>query len=156
MRDVSVDAWNVQESVDFTKYNGVRPTYKVMDKFGSWLLNPDMHMWEYQYLQMHDIEAMDNFFLIEKPSYEGSFFTLGKNINNPIHNEAIPGFLTISIYLQQESVLHVREVFNMIDLIGELGGVIEVFIMLFGFFLFPVAQFSFVIKATKMMFLART
>ena len=100
IKDISVDAWNVQESIDFTKYNGVRPTYKMQDKFGSWLLHPGVHTWEYQYFQMHEIEAMDNFIQIDVPTYEGRYYTLGKRMNNPMHIKAEPGFLTISIFLQ--------------------------------------------------------
>ena len=59
-----------------------------MDKFGSWLLNPEIHTWEYQYLQMHEIEAMDNFIQIDTPTYQGNYYTLGKKINNPIHIKA--------------------------------------------------------------------
>ena len=62
----------------------------------------------------------------------------------------------ITYYLQSESLNHRREVYNLVDLIGELGGVVEVFILIFGFFLYPISHHSFVMKATKMMFLART
>ena len=39
---------------------------------------------------------------------------------------------------------------------GELGGVIEIFIVTFGLFLGPISYFSFILKATKELFLART
>ena len=50
IEDIVLDAWNVQESIDFSKYDGERPVYKIMDKFGSWLLNYSVHTWENQYL----------------------------------------------------------------------------------------------------------
>ena len=53
-------------------------------------------------------------------------------------------------------MFHKREVFNLLDLVGELGGVIEVFIIIFGVLLYPISQFSFILKATKMLFLARS
>ena len=59
-------------------------------------------------------------------------------------------------YLQPESIYHKREIFNAIDLIGELGGVIEIFIITFSVFLGPISYFSFILKATKALFLART
>ena len=59
-------------------------------------------------------------------------------------------------YLQPESIFHKREIFNAIDLVGELGGVIEIFIITFSVFLGPISYFSFILKATKALFLART
>ena len=42
------------------------------------------------------------------------------------------------------------------DLIGDLGGVLEVITFIFGIFLFPVSEFSFIIKALEKLYLART
>ena len=42
------------------------------------------------------------------------------------------------------------------DLIGDLGGVMEVFEVMFGIFLNPISNFAFILKATKMLFHART
>ena len=60
------------------------------------------------------------------------------------------------VYLTQESVAHKREVFNLLDLFGELGGVIEVFIISLGIFLYPIARHGFILNATKIFFKART
>ena len=42
------------------------------------------------------------------------------------------------------------------DLIGDLGGVLEVIIFIFGIFLFPASEFSFITKALQKLYLART
>ena len=42
------------------------------------------------------------------------------------------------------------------DLIGDLGGVMEVFHVIFGVVLNPISNFAFILKATKMLFYART
>tara|TARA_B110000285_G_C14885805_1_gene496111 strand:- start:518 stop:790 length:273 start_codon:yes stop_codon:yes gene_type:complete len=42
------------------------------------------------------------------------------------------------------------------DLIGDLGGVKELIILSFGWFLFPMSEHSFIMKAAKHLFLART
>ena len=44
----------------------------------------------------------------------------------------------------------------MVDLIGDLGGVMEVFLFIFGIVLYPISKMSFILKATKMLFHART
>ena len=56
----------------------------------------------------------------------------------------------------EESIFHKRVDFNIFDLIGELGGVIEVFIIVFGIFLYPVSNHSFILKASQMLFYAKT
>ena len=44
----------------------------------------------------------------------------------------------------------------MFDLLGDLGGVTEIVMLIFGAFLFPVSEFSFVVEAMKRFFLAKT
>ena len=44
----------------------------------------------------------------------------------------------------------------MLDLLGDLGGVCEVIVGVLGIFLFPVSEHSFIIKASKIVFLAKT
>ena len=52
--------------------------------------------------------------------------------------------------------MHKREIFNLLDLVGDLGGVIEVMVLIFGFVFFPISQQSFILKFTKSLFKART
>ena len=51
---------------------------------------------------------------------------------------------------------HTRIVYNFLDLLGDLGGVTEVIMIVFGFFIFPISEHSFIMKATQKFFLART
>jgi hypothetical protein len=44
----------------------------------------------------------------------------------------------------------------MLDLLGDLGGVTEVIMILFGFFVFPFSEHQFTMAAAKKLFLART
>jgi len=49
-----------------------------------------------------------------------------------------------------------EDVIEAFDLLGDLGGVIEVIIVLFGFMIYPISEHSFMLKATKKFFKART
>ena len=51
---------------------------------------------------------------------------------------------------------HSRESYDITDLIGDLGGVLEVMISAIGFFLFPISSHSFGLKILEKLFLART
>jgi len=58
--------------------------------------------------------------------------------------------------LHNEKIKHTRQIYGLLDLLGDFGGVTEVIMLCFGFFLFPVSEHSFFLKATKRLFFART
>lgn len=60
------------------------------------------------------------------------------------------------VWLNNESVKFRRKVYNIFDLLGDLGGVTEVIMITFGFFLFSLSEYSFHMTAIKKLFLART
>ena len=60
------------------------------------------------------------------------------------------------IRLDQENINHKRTTYNLLDLLSDLGGVTEVFMMVIGFFLVPIAEHSFMINAVKGTYLAKT
>ena len=51
---------------------------------------------------------------------------------------------------------HKRVIFGWLDLLGKLGGITNVMMLLFGFFLFGISEHSFILKAAKKLFIART
>lgn len=53
-------------------------------------------------------------------------------------------------------IQHKRKVYGFIDLLGDLGGVLEVIMVLTGAFLFPISEHHFTLQAAKRIFLART
>jgi hypothetical protein len=58
--------------------------------------------------------------------------------------------------LQPEIIKHSIKVFGVFDLLGKLGGITNVMMILFGFIMFPISEHSFVLKAAKKLFIART
>jgi hypothetical protein len=62
----------------------------------------------------------------------------------------------IVLLLDQTGIEHSRQKYGLFDLLGDLGGVTEVIMIFFGFFLYPISEHSFVIKAAKKLFYART
>jgi len=66
-------------------------------------------------------------------------------------------YLYISqIYLDQQGAIHKRKIFNFFDLLGVMGGVLEVIVFIFGFLMFPISEHSFVMIAISRLFLAKT
>jgi hypothetical protein len=60
------------------------------------------------------------------------------------------------ISLSKERSVHQREIYGILDVIGDLGGVLDVIIFIFGLLLFPISEHSFIMKALQKLFLART
>ena len=52
--------------------------------------------------------------------------------------------------------MHTRYVYNILDFLGDIGGVTQVFTVMAGVFVMPISYFSFIMKATKKLFLVRT
>ena len=42
-----------------------------------------------------------------------------------------------------------REVYNVLDLLSDLGGVLEIISLVLGVFILPISEFSFILKAAK-------
>ena len=51
---------------------------------------------------------------------------------------------------------HKRKIYDIVALLGDLGGVTEVITLAMGLFLFPISESSYNMMSTKRMFLART
>lgn len=62
----------------------------------------------------------------------------------------------INTWLDGVMVSHSRRVYGFFDLLGELGGVMEVLVIIFGLILFPISEHSFYLNAIKKLFFART
>ena len=61
-----------------------------------------------------------------------------------------------NIYLSSLQKANDRAVYGIIDLLGDLGGVLEVIMVITGIFLCPISEHHFILQATKRMFLARS
>ena len=60
------------------------------------------------------------------------------------------------ITLSKEKVEHSRAVYNFLDLLGDLGGLTEVFMLIVGFFVAPISEHNFIMKAARRLFIAKT
>jgi len=52
-------------------------------------------------------------------------------------------------WLQSGSTVHERKVYNVIRFIADVGGVLEVFMVVFAVFIYPISYFHFIYKATN-------
>ena len=109
-------------------------------------------------LRQNTIETQDGLLQSSWPSYSGTFYDIGsmQNQDQPEY-VGLPGVVfSLNFFVDTLMISHSREVYNLMDLIGDLGGVLEVITFMFGIFLVPISEFSFVIKALQKLYLART
>ena len=48
--------------------------------------------------------------------------------------------------------MHTTNVYDLMDLVGDIGGVFDVFLIVFAIFLVPMSQFGYELKAVKTLF----
>jgi hypothetical protein len=135
-----------------------------MDLKGTFLYDDKIATQMNFYLSKQIIETKDDYFYLGQYSYKGYFYALGKQVMRPVLKQ---GLDEISVrdqeliyssvtWLNNESTKFSRQVYNIFDLLGDLGGVTEVIMLTFGFFLFSISEHSFHMTAIKKLFYART
>ena len=60
------------------------------------------------------------------------------------------------MYLTPEQVFHGRKVYDVNQLLGDLGGITGVLTLVLGYFILPLSEASFIMKSAKRMFLVKT
>ena len=104
-------------------------------------------------------ETFDGLLSLFWPTLKGSFFDIDE-INELVNEtpiNSIPNvMLNIVIGISENKKEHSREVYNLMDLIGDLGGVLDLLVLLAGIFICPISEHSFFLKAFSMLFLAKT
>jgi hypothetical protein len=75
---------------------------------------------------------------------------VGKFVNRPTVRELGDQMLLYksSVWLHSEQYKLTRQIYNIFDLLGDLGGVTEVIMIVFGFILFSFSEHSFYLTAS--------
>ena len=99
----------------------------------------------------------DDWFQIGQISKEGSFFQVHESLTRFKYEGDSGGLLLEHVlYLSRTMVTHKRKIYDIVALLGDLGGVTEVITLAMGILLFPISESSYNMMSTKRMFLART
>ena len=155
---ILVNSNGIFDLVEFTKRVG-KPVFQQMKKIGDgfFLKKNKVRMKDIN-LRQNLIETSDSLLKSLSPSYKSTFYDVGLVSTTEYPTLAgMPGVLyAMNFFIDAVKISHSREVYNILDLIGDLGGVLEVIIFVFGVFLFPISEFSFVMKALEKLYLART
>jgi hypothetical protein len=107
------------------------------------------------------VESYDSYFnLFDIPTFNEeflsttSFYTFWKHRDPLFRDDKI--ILRLSIMLDNTKTLHSRSINSFVNVIGDLGGVFELIKAVFGFFFFPLATHSFILKAIEVLYFSKT
>jgi len=90
-------------------------------------------------------------------TYTGTMFQFGSiNSRNQISDANPDQLFNAVFWLQPEVHKHKRVVFGWMNLLGALGGITNVIMILFNGIIKPINEHSFVLKAAKKLYFART
>lgn len=76
--------------------------------------------------------------------------------DNPQRDENRNTVFNMDIHLDQRVDMHTRIISNIFDLLGELGGVLEVVVCIFLLFLYPFIRYNYFMKVFNSLYLAKT
>jgi hypothetical protein len=102
------------------------------------------------FLRRNVINTKDDFFYIGQLTQYGEYFTVGKFVNRPKVRDSGDAMMLYvsSVWLHSEQYKLTRQIYNVFDLLGDLGGVTEVIMIVFGFVLFSISEHSFYLTAS--------
>ena len=128
------------------------------------MLKPNQEIVIDHSLRLNNITTLDSIFEVFQQPYESFFFDIENtdkheyeslSLQKFFENSTIP-LLEINFEISDKYLMHGREVYDLITLVGDLGGVIDVFIFIFGILVNPINFHSFSIKSLKKLYIART
>ena len=147
----------VNYQIDFNQREG-EPLLQKYQILGYATLHGDQLSYNQLFLRQNTYQTFDGLINLEWPSQTGTFYDVGDKLTFSYSTLKMrPNLLYVyKMNLDNYKQEHQRQVYNLLDLLGDLGGVLEVLVFIFGIFLYPISEHSFTMKALSILYLART
>ena len=108
---------------------------------------------------MVQVESQNSWFYVAGDStYESTFYNSVNFVDRDEQWEDNTNdkLAKINIYISSLKRMHTREVYGFIDILGDLGGVLEVIMVVMSGILMPISEHHFILQAAKRMFMAKS
>ena len=156
VKGITIDVWKENEMLNIEKFSG-KPTSHVKNLISSSYLGTEVTDENQVQIQKHELEMHDNYIQFGFPSYEGDFYDVHTVISRPKYRHPESDLLYQTTYMLSNVMMgHEREVESLIQLMGDIGGLIEFLFVIFLAILSPIAEFDFYLKAIKKLYYARS
>jgi len=159
LKGVALMVHTYENKINFFEDRASEPYFTKWRRLDFSILEMGKTWWKEYELQKNIIESYDTFFnILGTPQFEKEVFDLVtkynfKTIPSPGFDNGIYYF---GIQLSTTVSINKREAYTLLDLSGDLGGVIEIFTIALGILLSPFAEFLFNLKAIEKLYLAKT
>lgn len=106
----------------------------------------------YLNVRLNELETEDDYLQFGQNTHEREFYDVKSTISRPMSlitedNKKTLG--SAKLIFSTESLKHERKIFAFFDLIGSIGGVLEVTMIVFGLIFVPISEHIFVKAAAK-------
>jgi hypothetical protein len=108
------------------------------------------------FLEFNELETEDSPYLAGKLSLSGNFYQIGKLVSQMTVIEADPGVLFEMIYwCEARKLKHNRKVYTLLDMLEEIGGLIEALMLIVALMILPISDQSFYLSVARRLYKAR-
>ena len=154
---ITTDTWTHHDVVDLSIHDK-EPTVHMETWVKSNLLTEQFVQTNWINLAKNDVETEDALFHFGQLSFELTYFSVDEMKETKSYAPKMnKGLLFQNIYVfDQHSWQYKRVSYNVLDLIGDIGGVFELFVTICGILFNSIAEHSFVLSAMKKIFLVKT
>jgi hypothetical protein len=109
------------------------------------------------YVRKNKLFTYDSYFnFLNRSTYNYEYYDFSKGFKSPIPFQFPDEVLQWNIFLDNKSTVHKREIYNFLDLLGDLGGIRDIIVASIGILLFPYSEYSYNLKVLSKMYLAET
>ena len=106
-----------------------------------------------------EVKSVNEWFNVDGvPTYDNIYYNAGlfANRDEQWTSDTRDILCRYNFYVSNLQKTHSRTVYGFIDLLGDLGGVLEVIMVVMGAILYPIAEHHYTLQAAKRIFMART
>ena len=137
------------KSIDFTKY-GEQPTMDVDQIVVTTLLDVNrLNIMDIP-VRKNDIETEEDFVQLGQVD-EYTFYDVDtiqrSTLGRSKQKAGLSLVFSANILIERKAIMHTRQCYSLLDMLGDLGGATEVILIIFGVIFYPINEFSFWIKA---------
>ena len=150
LRHTKVSTWSIVNHLDFSRY-GERPTEHVLQNHGIHILNPGSLQVNNVFVRHNELEDKDKWIDVGFIGHIYEFFDI-KEFRQYTEKTDGDTLLSVEFVLTTDRRSVRREIYDLLDVLADLGGVQDLLISLVGILLFSMAEQSYYLKFMKNLF----
>ena len=146
--DLQISPRLEEQEVDFKSFESA-PTFW-RSTAHPYLFNEAVSTLIFLEIRKNEIMTYDNYFVSFTETTKHQFFNSDKLVMFQSVPESTLGlFFEIRLEIDPINIIHQREMYNFLNLFEDLGGIIEIMMIIFGAICYPISEFSFNLETAR-------